>query len=365
EVRLVYQVAPDGVRTSAVPDCTEGAVTSCRFLLEASERNVIIPGAEVTWFWQLTGAGMTEETEPAVVVYEDSRFQWSTITESNLTIWYYSGSEDEVRAVLAAARESLDSISALLQVSVDFPVKIRYYASALEMQPAILAEDRDNVITLGEVVYSDTAMVAADSAPDEIARHEIAHIVTREAVESPFALPDWLNEGTAVFAQSEPLGGQGEALDLAIQTGDVFSVRSLSSASTGALGETVSLFYGQSWSLVDFLVTTYGEAQFAELFGAFRDGANTEEALEQVYGFNQDGLENAWRESVGLPPRLAPTPAGDGERVPPEDAQDASGAAADNGDGASVVLIVAIIALTVVLAGGAVGTAVFLARRYR
>ena len=32
-------------------------------------------------------------------------------------------------------------------------------------------------------------------------------------------------------------------------------------------------------------------------------------ALEQVYGFNVDGLETAWRASLGLPPRqIPPTP---------------------------------------------------------
>ena len=52
-----------------------------------------------------------------------------------------------------------------------------------------------------------------------------------------------------------------------------------------------------------FLIDTYGEQKFADLFRAFDDGATTAEALQQVYGFNQDGLENAWRDSVGLPPR--------------------------------------------------------------
>ena len=368
EVRLVYEIAPDGVPTSAVPECTGGAVRSCTFELGASRRNLLIPGAELTYFWRLTVGGETQETEPQRIAYEDDRFEWEQVSDGNLTLWWYERSEDEARAVLAAGRESLDRISALLQTQVDFPVKIFYYATLQDMQPAIISNGGDTgVVTLGEVVYSDTAMVAAEAAPEEIARHEIAHIVVRQAVGETYDVPDWLNEGTAVFAQSEPLPDQQQAVDLAIRTGRVLSVRSLSSASSGAIGSRVSLFYGQSGSLVNFLVDTYGEAKFAQLFRTFSEGASTADALEEVYGFNQDGLENAWRESVGLPPREAPTP--DEEQAPPTegDATPEPETTSQTGgdDGAPVALVVAVAALTVVLIGVLVGAALVVARRYR
>ncbi len=368
EVRLVYQIAPDGVRATAPPECVGGAAAlSCTFQLAADRRNLLIPGAEVTYFWQITAAGATQETSPQRVTYEDDRFRWNTVTDAKVTLWYYSGSEEEARGVLAAARESLDEISRLLQTAVDFPVKVRYYGSAQEMQAAIIADNAEGVVTLGEVVYSDTAMVSADSAPEEIARHEVAHIVVRQAVRGPFSVPDWLNEGTAVFAQSRPLEGQRQALEQAIETGDVFSVRSLSSASTGALSGRVFLFYGQSWSLVKFLVDSYGEEKFAALFRAFNSGASTAEALQQVYGFTQDGLENAWRASVGLPPRQAPTPVNDGERVAPTEPVESGAPVGEGGggDGAPIGVIVTIAVLTALLAGGLLGAGVLLARRFR
>ena len=365
EARLVYKIAPDGVQATGVAECSGGASTSCTFELGANRRSLIIPGAEVTYFWRLSANGTSQETEPQLVVYEDTRFDWQTVRAGNLTLWWYQGDEEEARGVLEAGRETLDGLSTLLQTSVDFPVKIFYYSSAQDMQAAIISSEREGVVTLGEVVYSDTAMVSADSAPQEIARHEIAHIVVRQALRGPFGAPDWLNEGTAVFAQTRPLNDQQRALDAAIQSGRVLSVRSLSSASSGALGSRVSLFYGQSWSLVRFLVDTYGEEQFAELFRAFKEGATTAAALEQVYGLNQDGLENAWREDVGLPPREAPTP--DGERAPatpvaPPPGEDASSEADDGG--ASIVVIVAIAALAVLLAAVLLGAGVVLVRRY-
>lgn len=364
EVRLIYELAPDGVRATAVPSCTEGQIASCRFELGGNTRTLLIPGAEVTYFWRITSGGVTTDTDPQLVVYEDTRFEWQTVTEGNLTVWYYSGDEDEARAVLTAGREALDGIGALLRTTVDFPVKIYYYDTASDMQEAIISNSGEGVITRGEVVYSDTAMVSADSVAGDITRHEITHIVVRQALNGPFGVPDWLNEGTAVYAQIQPLGGQQSALDLAIQSGQVISVRSLSSATSGAIASRVSLFYGQSFALVDFLIETYGEQKFADLFAAFKEGDTTAGALEQVYGFDQDGLENEWRASVGLPPRSVPTQATDAENVAPTTAPDPDlGSAVDGGGGVSGILIAVIVAMTAVVAGGIVLAGLSLVRR--
>ena len=363
EVRLVYEIAPDGVRATAVPACTEGQIASCRFELGANGRTLLIPGAEVTYFWRITSAGVTTDTEPQLVAYEDTRFDWQTVTEGNLTVWYYSGDEDEARAVLAAGLDTLDRIGALLRTTVDFPVKILYYDTARDMQAAIISNNAEGVITRGEVVYSDTAMVSADSAAGDITRHEVTHIVVRQAIDGPFGLPDWLNEGTAVYSQIQPLGGQQSALDLAIQNNQVLSVRSLSSASSGAIASRVSLFYGQSFALVDFLIETYGEQKFADLFAAFREGDTTAGALEQVYGFDQDGLENEWRASVGLPPRSVPTQPADAEDVAPTTAPGPDLDRDADGDGVSGILIAVIVALTAVVAGGIVLAGLLVVRR--
>ena len=363
EVRLVYEIAPDGVRATAVPACTEGQIASCRFELGANARTLLIPGAEVTYFWRITSGGMTTDTDPQLIVYEDTRFDWQTVTEGNLTVWYYSGDEDEARAVLAAGRDTLDRIGALLRTTVDFPVKILYYDTARDMQAAIISNNAEGVITRGEVVYSDTAMVSADSAAGDITRHEVTHIVVRQAIDGPFGLPDWLNEGTAVYSQIQPLGGQQSALDLAIQNNQVLSVRSLSSASSGAIASRVSLFYGQSFALVDFLIETYGEQKFADLFAAFKEGDTTAGALEQVYGFDQDGLENEWRASVGLPPRSVPTQPADAEDVAPTTAPGPDLDRNADGDGVSGILIAVIVALTAVVAGGIVLAGLLVVRR--
>src|SRR5581483_2937040 len=135
------------------------------------------------------------------------------------------------------------------------PVKVFLYQTADEMQPAIAPVTRpgSGVQILGEVVYSDTAMVSADVATLDITRHEVAHIVTRQATKGPFDVPGWLNEGISVYAQNRPLAGHAEALQSAIDRDRVLSMRELNSSASGSTASTVGLYYGQAGSIVKYL----------------------------------------------------------------------------------------------------------------
>ena len=80
----------------------------------------------------------------------------------------------------------------------------------------------------------------------------------------------------------------------------LISVRSLSSPfSTDP--EKAYLSYAQSYSLVDFLIFEYGQTQMLELLLTFRQGSSYDDALEQVYGFNMDGLDTLWQDYITMP----------------------------------------------------------------
>jgi hypothetical protein len=145
----------------------------------------------------------------------------------------------------------------------------------------------------------------ADGGGD-ILRHELTHVVTEVAGEGPYGgVPAWLDEGTAMYAQSEPGEGFTAALEGAVRRDRLLSVRSMTSPTGDP--DKVTLFYGEAWSLVSFLVKEYGEAKFAQLYAVFKEGSTTDKALQQVYGFDQEGLEDAWRASLGLAPRQRAT----------------------------------------------------------
>jgi hypothetical protein len=122
----------------------------------------------------------------------------------------------------------------------------------------------------------------------------------------------------------------------------VLSVREVSSYPGDP--DKVGLFYGESWSLVSYLIDGYGEEQFAELFAEVKSGKRIESALQAVYGFGQDSLEDEWRAANDLPPRATSAPADPDQ---PDDI-----APTDDDDGSSSL------ALAIGLAAGVIGVAV-------
>jgi len=313
EVTLHYQILPDGVMAYGRPDFTPAERVQVDFHLKGNDppRSYLAPGAQIDYFWEIEdGAGNKLTTDPATFVYEDIRFSWESVSEGNVSVYWYAGSRSSAESSLAVARETLDEMAALLGATVDYPVKVWIYDSYDDMLPALVRRSETHaqrVVIAGMRVASDTVLLQGEGADDTL-RHELAHVVTHVAGEGPYgSLPTWLDEGTAMYAQSEPGEGYTSALDRAVERDSLLSVRSMTSP-TGDPSK-VGLFYGQAWSLVDFLVETYGLAKFAELFATFKEGSTVDKALLKVYGFDQGGLEDAWRASLGLSPRERPTPA--------------------------------------------------------
>ena len=372
EVRLRYTVLPDGTTASGVPDFQTGSSVSTVFTLSGNEppRIYLPPGTRIDYHWEVEdAAGNTATTPEQSIVYEDVRFDWTTLEADGVIIHYYSGSEDDAQAMLDVAQVAIAQMSGLLAATVEFPVNVRIYASTDDMRPALERRSEayeSQIITAGVRVSSDTVLVLGNVSFSTL-RHELAHVITGIAGEGPFGdLPAWLDEGTAVYAQGDP-EGFGGALERAIDRGNVLSVRSITSYQGDP--DKVDLFYGQSWSLVSFLVDTYGEEKFARLFAEIKGGKTTDAALEAVYGFDQDGLDNEWRSSVGLPPRE--DTAQDGEEAvpttfPPSDggSGDAPAAAEDGGGTSAGVIIGLALAILAVAAAIALATVV-LARRLR
>jgi len=368
-----YEILPDGVPAYGVPEFNPGRQVQVDFHLDANGQIYIAPGAEIRYHWEIEdAAGNTLSTEPATFVYEDTRYDWESASEGDVSVHWYGGGD--AVSYLRVARDTLDRMSTLLWAQVDFPVKVWVYDNNDDMLAALPRQSQGQEIerrTAGVRVASDTVLMLADGGGD-ILRHELTHVVTSVAGEGPYGdLSTWLDEGTAMYAQSEPGEGFTSALDGAVERDHLLSVRSMTSPTGDP--DKITLFYGEAWSLVSFMVDEYGEAKFAQLYAVFKQGSTTDNALQEVYGFDQDGLEDAWRASLGLAPRqratvtatatATPTAAQPSPTATPT--QDNGSQAEDEGDdvpwATAAALGVAGFAFVAVSLGGGV----FLARRLR
>ena len=349
-VRLLYKILPDGTSASARPDFTPGSTVDTSVTLGNPDTLYLPPGTVIEYSWEVTDAdGAKATTTQQSFFYDDVRFQWQKADGNGMTIYYYSGSQGDASDMHAVAEKAISDAEGLLGTTVPFDVQVWVYDSTDDMRPALQRTSpgfESQIITQGVRVASNTVLVLGNVSFDTL-RHELTHVVTAEAGESPLGhLPAWLDEGTAVHGQLDQ-GGYRDAIEQAINRGNVLSVREITSYPGDA--SKINLFYGEAWSIVSYLVDTYGDAKYAQLFADIKAGKGVDKSFEAVYGFDQDGLDNAWREANGLPARVTPEPTTEAPSATtvPTLAPVKSG----SGGGTSTGTILAIAAAVIVLAG--------------
>lgn len=308
---LIYKVLnPDGdVGGSGEGTFTTGTETDVTFTLDTIDFQRYIPvGSTFVYRWELVDRDGDEFTTPErEFTFLDGRFFWQSRSEGGVTAFWYGNNETRAMTALRAAREAIDNVGALLHATVPYEVKIVVYRS--EQDGELARRSRgifDQFInTQGQRVAPDLIFVFAPAA--DVIRHEAAHVVTHVAGDGPFSsIPSWLDEGVAVYAQSSPGQGYLQGLEFAIATDTTFSLRSMGAPANRP--EDVNQFYGQAYSMVDFLIEEFGPEKLAELFQVHYAGTRIDGALEAVYGFDQNGAYNAWREANKLRPVLLSAP---------------------------------------------------------
>jgi hypothetical protein len=161
-----------------------------------------------------------------------------------------------------------------------------------------------NTILLGVPPY------LADTWGSDTIRHELAHLVIGQFGRSCLggSRPTWLEEGLATYAEGEPAEDILGHIEQGIKDNTFQPVRSLN-GSFPALDDEANAAYSQSYSLVDYLLRTYGQEKLQSLIRELAAAEGYDDALENIYGFNADGLEVAWRAAIGAPSRqIPPTP---------------------------------------------------------
>ena len=301
---FLYAVLPEGALTREPAEVVSGDVTRVTAVFPTRDPMLWIPaGADFKWQWEFVYAdGEKFETEPQIWRYEDPRFEWQSLTEGPLEVSWYDD-RGVAQTMLEEGLEALDEISPFLGLDELIPIKVYVWAStedARQVERIQSERFEESVITGGTRVLADLVHIYQPSR--WVMRHELTHVLTKLAGEGPYGdLPAWLDEGMATLAEGDWLDRRGGALQYAINNDIVLSLRSMESPSNRP--GFVDIFYGQSAAIVLYLITEYGNDKMNDLFGAFKEGSGVDEALLTIYGVDRDGLDNAWRASVGLGPR--------------------------------------------------------------
>jgi hypothetical protein len=132
----------------------------------------------------------------------------------------------------------------------------------------------------------------------------MSHLVIHQATDNPYrGLPRWLDEGIAVYNEDteQLVDDFAPIMDEAVRQDQLMTLRTLS-IHFPADPLQANLAYGQSGAVVKLIIDTNGPDKMAQLLSIFAEGSLDDEALEAALGVNTDGLNNAFRTSLGLPP---------------------------------------------------------------
>lgn len=308
EVTLYYLQVGEGL-TVKMPLAVTAGQTRFEYTWELEPGEIPV-GASLQYYWRIKDkAGNELRSAPTSFSYDDDRFAWKPLVHETVALFWYGSDTSRAQRLLGYATQALSRLQEEMGVTVDRPVLIYVYNSKSDMSLALPRQSDaydDRVLTLGVVVDEGTLLILG-SHPDveQTIQHELAHVVVGLATDNPYAeLPRWLDEGLAMISEGKLPTDNRQALEDAVRRDALISVRSLSGY-TGDPSE-VDLFYGEVYSLLDFMLQTYGKEKMTQLLSAVREGLYQEEALQRVYGFGLDELDAQWRASLGLGPR--PTP---------------------------------------------------------
>ena len=342
DIRVFYK-SPDAETISyGLLEFDSGPATQASFFLDTNVGNsagtaFIPPGAVFRYHYQVfTEDGESFKTEQKEFVYTDSRFEWETVSDGPLTVYYYGPTETRAQSILDASLDATTNMARVLGVPQVGPINIIAYNNYRHMQAALPPRAqtvREGLITQGQAFTDIRVLLVLGTDPtiEGIASHEVTHVLVDDAAGRAYTiLPAWLNEGLAEFGNVAPSESYDNALLYGIYTRRVKPLAHL----TRFLGEPddVVISYGQSRSVVSYLIHTYGEASMAELMAQLDQTFSLDQAMLQVYGFDQDGLDTEWRTRMGLrpfgygeaPPDTQPAPPAPATAIPTEAADAAT-----------------------------------------
>jgi hypothetical protein len=308
EAILFYGVVDSGLVRRIYPTLRPGTEVDIQHS-EQLEGGQYAPGAQMQGWWELVCQnGTSLRTEPQRFDYTDRNHEWQVLPGERVDLHWYGKTRESQRAaeVLETAETTIARLEGEIGVDVDRQVQVYVYNSQSDMRLALSSRSQvydDRVMTLGVAVSEDTLLLLGSTSDlDQVTAHELSHIVVGLATDNPYlGLPRWLDEGLAMYAEGDFPADNKRALDSAVADDALLSIRSLSSYSGHA--EQVDLYYGEVRSVVDYMLAEYGKEKLDALLQVFAQGARADDALQQIYGFGLDELDNRWRASLGLEPR--------------------------------------------------------------
>jgi hypothetical protein len=309
EVNLLYQVVGQLATSRNEAEFTPGVSVDAEFKIDQTKpENYMPPGTELQYWWKIVDtAGNELRTEKQTFLYLDNHYDWQTLENERLSLYWYEGDDDFGQQLFDRANVALDTLETDVGIALENPIKIFIYANHNDLLGAISTSAQEWTGGQAFTTYGVVVIGVNSQQLDwglRATSHEMSHLVIHQATDNPYkGLPRWLDEGIAVYNENteQLVDDFAPIFDQAVEKDQLMTLRTLASPFP-ADPLQANLAYGQSGAVVKFIIDTYGPKAMAELLAIFAEGALDDEALEMALGVDTAGLDNAFRASLGLPP---------------------------------------------------------------
>ncbi|ACZ61664.1 peptidase MA family metallohydrolase [Dehalococcoides mccartyi] len=304
DIRLFYTVDRKSfseVYSESVLKFTPALTVSTSYYWDMRYTGGMPPGARVNYWYRITNEDGDILVSPIqTLVYADARFDWQSISEGMLELYWYNGEQSFADELMESAQAALVRLAADTGAELQDKITLYIYASSSDLQSAMVFPSE----WTGGVAYPDFNVITIGIAPYDIdwgkraITHELAHQVTNQMTSNPYGdLPVWLNEGISMYAEGNLEAVYVNYLTWAISQDKLISVQSLCSPFSANSADAY-LAYAESFTLVNYLITGYGPEKFSDLLQTFSQGAGYDEALLAVYGFDIQDLNIQWQAAL-------------------------------------------------------------------
>jgi hypothetical protein len=209
------------------------------------------------------------------------------------------------QTVLDAAELAQNRLTTLLPLDYITPYDIYVYPSSADLRAGLkLSGMNDQIKTHPELDTILVTSVNPQTAVNDLelsVPYQLTHLLLYRAAGDFFPkIPWWLTEGMAVSVQGSSNPRQEQILQEAVDGGSTIPFWRLCNEPDESK-ERTNLASVQSASLVEFIITRYGDLAFIDLIAAYSRGDDCEVGTRRVLNKSLDDLYNAWLSAYNAP----------------------------------------------------------------
>lgn len=300
------QLTCGSVVARAFPKFEPGKIVNLSWSWEMRRSGSVPPGTRLWWRWVVTDAnGKQTASEKQTITWLDSTHKWQEVSGDGIRLHWYQGDSSFAQTLHETAVQSLEKMNKDAGLETDEEIDMYIYANSTDMRDAVLYEPG----WTGGQAFATYNIVIIGINQDNLewgkstVAHELTHVITGHLTfNCLWGVPTWLEEGLATYSEGKLDDASQENFDKAVKDNTLMSLRALN-GQFSEKSDKADLSYSQSFSVVKYLIETHGREKMSALLAAIREGKTADESLQQVYGLDTDGLEDAWRKAIKASPR--------------------------------------------------------------